>query len=89
MNSFCAMYSLRMSFCSVPPSFRYGMPRSSAAARYIAKRIGAGELMVIDVVTAPTSMPLEEREHVLDGVDGDAAATDLTERVRRVRSRCP
>ena len=58
MNSFCAMYSLRMSFCSVPPSFVYGMPCSSAAARYIAKRIGAGELMVIDVVTAPTSMPL-------------------------------
>ena len=59
MNSFWAMYSLRMSFCSVPPSFEYGMPCSSAAARYMAKRIGAGELMVIDVVTAPTSIPLK------------------------------
>ena len=36
----------------------YGIPCSSAAARYIAKRIGAGELMVIDVVTDPTSIPL-------------------------------
>ena len=27
MNSFWAMYSLRMSFCSVPPSFARGMPR--------------------------------------------------------------
>ena len=49
-NSFCAMYSLRMSFCSVPPSFERSIPRCSAAAMYIAQIGAAGELIVIDVV---------------------------------------
>jgi hypothetical protein len=38
--------------------------------------MGAGELMVIDVDT------VEEREHVLNGVDGNAATADLTQAVR-------
>ncbi len=45
------MYSFRQSFWIVPPSFVNGIPRSSAAARYIAHTIEAGPLMVIDVVT--------------------------------------
>ena len=50
MYSFCAMYSLRMSFCSVPETcFRTSTPCFSATARYMAKRIGAVELMVIEV----------------------------------------
>jgi hypothetical protein len=57
MNSFCAMYSLRMSFWSVPPTFVHGVPCFSATARYIARAIGAVELIVIDVVTAPRSIP--------------------------------
>ncbi len=57
MYSFCAMYSLRMSFCSVPPRRCSGTPCSSATPKYMARRIGAGELMVIEVVTSPTSMP--------------------------------
>ena len=55
-NSFCAWYSLRMSFCSVPPSRARSTPDRSAAATYIASSTGAGELIVIDVVTAPRSM---------------------------------
>ncbi len=39
-NSFCAWYSLRMSFCSVPPSRARSTPASSAAATYIAKTTG-------------------------------------------------
>src|SRR6266536_1226579 len=51
IHSRCAMYSLRQSFWMVPPSAASGMPRSSAAARYIAHTIEAGPLIVIDVVT--------------------------------------
>src|SRR5438445_605272 len=49
-NSFCAIYSLRMSFCSVPPSFSIATPCFSAAAMYIAQMAGAGLLIVIEVV---------------------------------------
>ena len=56
MYSFCAMYSLRMSFWSVPPTFDQGVPCFSATARYIASAIGAVELIVIDVVTLPRSI---------------------------------
>jgi hypothetical protein len=58
MYSFCAMYSLRMSFCRVPDTLpAISTPCFSATARYIAKRIGAVELMVIEVVTSPNGMP--------------------------------
>ena len=56
MYSFWAMYSLRMSFWSVPPTFSHGVPCFSATARYIARAIGAVELIVIDVVTRPRSI---------------------------------
>ncbi len=51
MYSFCAMYSFRMSFCSVPEIFFQSAPCFSATAKYIAQITAAGELMVIDVVT--------------------------------------
>src|SRR5213080_5170275 len=57
MNSFCAMNSLRMSFCSVPPSFLNGTHCFSATARYMHSRIAAGELMVMEVVISPSGMP--------------------------------
>src|ERR1039457_2470214 len=57
MYSFCAMYSFRMSFCSVPETFDQSTPCFSATARYMAHRIGAGELMVIETVTSPSGMP--------------------------------
>ncbi len=58
MYSFCAMYSLRMSFWSVPETCRrMSTPCFSATARYMAKRIGAVELMVIEVVTSPSGIP--------------------------------
>ena len=57
MYSFCAMNSLRMSFWIVPDSCFQSAPCCSATARYIAKIIGAGELMVIDVVMSPSGMP--------------------------------
>ena len=56
MNSFWAWYSFRMSFCSVPASWDRSAPFFSATATYIASRIGAGELMVIEVDTEPRSM---------------------------------
>ena len=49
-NSFCAWYSFRMSFCSVPPSRARATPAFSAWATYMAKITAAGELIVIDVV---------------------------------------
>ena len=58
MYSFWAMYSLRMSFCSVPLMSRaMSTPWASATARYMAKRIGAVELMVMEVVTSSSGMP--------------------------------
>src|SRR3984893_389148 len=56
MNSFCAMYSLRMSFCRVPERLFQGMPCFSATARYMAQMTAAGELMVIETVTPPSGM---------------------------------
>ena len=56
-NSFWAWYSFRMSFWSVPPSLARGTPAASAWATYMAKMTAAGELMVIDVVISPRSMP--------------------------------
>src|SRR5262252_1055914 len=57
MYSFCAMNSLRMSFWIVPEIVFHDAPCFSATARYIAKIIAAGELIVIDVVMPPRSMP--------------------------------
>src|SRR3954465_240723 len=57
MYSFCAMYSLSMSFCSVPESFDQAAPCCSATARYIAHKTEAGELIVIDTVTSLSGMP--------------------------------
>ena len=54
MYSFWAMNSLRMSFCSVPVSCARGTPIFSAAAMYIAQIMGAGELMVMEVLISPT-----------------------------------
>ena len=56
-NSFCAWYSFRMSFCSVPPIARRGMPVSSACATNMASTGAAGELIVMDVVVVPRSIP--------------------------------
>ena len=56
-NSFCAWYSFKMSFCSVPPRRLRSIPAFSAWATNIAKIGAAGELIVIDVVVAPRSMP--------------------------------
>jgi len=57
MYSFWAMYSFRMSFWSVPPTALKGTPCFSATARYIASRMAAGELIVIEVVISPTGIP--------------------------------
>src|SRR5580704_9881492 len=55
--SFWAWYSFSMSFCRVPPSLDLPTPDLAAAATYIARRMGAGELIVMDVVTVPRSIP--------------------------------
>ncbi len=61
MNSFWAMNSFRMSFWMVPEMVFQSAPCCAATARYIAKIIGAGELMVIDVVMSPRAMPSKSR----------------------------
>ena len=57
MNSFCAMYSFRMSVWIVPRSRSRGTPCSSPTTRYIASAIAADELIVIDVDTSPSGIP--------------------------------
>jgi len=57
MYSFWAWYSFRMSFWMVPDSCAVGTPCFSATATYMAMRMGAGELIVIDVDTPPRSIP--------------------------------
>ena len=52
-----AMYSLRMSFWTVPLTAVHGMPRSSATTRYIASSVAAVALIVIDVETRSSGMP--------------------------------
>ena len=52
-----AMYSLRMSFCTVPDSAERAMPRSSATTMYIASSVDAVELIVIDDDTLSSGMP--------------------------------
>jgi hypothetical protein len=56
-NSFWAWYSFRMSFWSVPPIRARSTPAFSALATYIERSTAAGALMVIEVVTAPRSIP--------------------------------
>ena len=51
------MYSLRMSFCVVPPTFARSAPCFFAAATYIASRIGPVALIVIEVVTRSSGRP--------------------------------
>ena len=46
-----AMYSLSTSFCTVPVSFARGTPCSSPTTTYIASRIAAVALIVIEVET--------------------------------------
>ena len=50
------MYSLRMSFWIVPESFAKSSPRSSATATYIASRIHADGLIVIETEICSRSM---------------------------------
>ena len=56
MYSFCAMYSLRMSACTVPEIFFRSQPRCSARATYIASRIHAVGLIVSDTEIFSRSM---------------------------------
>ena len=57
MYSFWAMYSLRMSFCSVPRNWSGRTPCFSAAAIYMAQIMAAGELMVMEVETLSSGRP--------------------------------
>src|SRR5664279_1153684 len=51
-----AIYSLRMSFCTVPESFARAIPRSSATTMYIASSVAAVALIVIDVETSSSGI---------------------------------
>ena len=80
MYSFCAMNSFRMSFWIVPDSVRQSAPCFSATARYIAKSIGAGELIVIDVVMFASGIPSNNRSMSASDDDAHATLSDLAER---------
>ncbi len=71
MNSFCAMYSLRMSVWIVPRSRSRGTPCRSATTTYMARATAAVELIVIDVDTSPSGMP----ENRISMSSSDATAT--------------
>ena len=51
------MYSLIMSFCTVPDNSALGILRSSATATYKANSVVAGALIVIEVETWLRSIP--------------------------------
>lgn len=57
-HSFWAMYSLKMSVCSVPLSTDASTPWRSAATRYMQNTGTAGPLIVMEVVTSPSGMSL-------------------------------
>ncbi len=51
------MYSLRMSFCTVPVMRSGDIPCSSATSSYSSSRMAAVALIVIEVDTSPSGMP--------------------------------
>src|SRR4030043_859963 len=57
MNVFCAMNSFSMSFWIVPPISLLLTPCFSATTIYIASKIEAGGLMVMEVVTLSRGIP--------------------------------
>ena len=79
-HSFWAMYSLRMSAWIVPRRRSAGIPRCLGRGDVEGEhhdggrvdRHRDGDLAEVDAV--------EQRRHVVDGVDGDALAADLAER---------
>ena len=78
-HSFWAMYSLKMSVCSVPSSLAMSTPWRSAATRYMQNTGTAGPEIVIEVVTSASGMSVEQHVHVGGGVDRHAAVPDLAE----------
>ena len=76
MNSFCAVYSLRMSFCVVPVSTRRRC-RALRRRRSTSPITPAGALIVSEVDTSSSGMPSNSACRVDDGVDGDADLADL------------
>src|SRR4026209_1823858 len=86
------MYSLRMSFWTVPRSAVPGTPCSSATSSEGRGRRaagggmgGAGRVEGHRRRDGAERDPVEEEPHVLDRVDRDTGAADLPERMRIVR----
>ena len=57
IHSFCATYSLRMSACTVPERRLRSKPRACATAMYMASRIQAVGLIVIETEIVSRSIP--------------------------------
>ena len=83
-HSFWAMYSLKMSVCSVPSSAARSTPWRSAATRYMQKTGTAGPLIVIDVVTSPSGMPSNSTSMSAAESIATPQWPDLAERLRVV-----
>ena len=82
MYSFCAWYSLRMSFWIVPVRSARATPAFSAAATYIASRIAAGPLTVMEVETEDRSMSAK-RSSMSTSVSTATPARPTSPRARR------
>ena len=82
MYSFCAMYSLRMSFCSVPEMRRQSTPCFSATARYMAHRYGGRRIDGHRDGDVAQRDAAKQSLHVFERRDGDAALADFAVRHR-------
>ena len=81
IHSFCAMNSFSMSFWIVPPSFGHGTPCRSATARYMASRMLAVQLTVIEVVTRSSGIPAKSRS-MSSSVETDTPSRPTSPRAR-------
>ena len=77
MKVFWAMNSFSMSFWIVPPISFLLTPCFSATAIYMANKVEAGGLIVMEVVTLFKGIPSNKNLHVLQRIDGHTTFSDL------------
>jgi len=65
-----------MSFCTVPATFSQGTPCSSAMTRYMASRVEAVALIVIEVETRSSGIPSNRRR--MSAIESTATPTRPT-----------
>ena len=78
MYSFWAMYSLRISFCRVPPIVSMDRPFFSARAMYMAQIMAAGPVYGHGRGNPLQGDVVEKYLHVRERGDGNSALAELT-----------